>query len=410
MKATRLAMFIGGDTPPELGFEIEWYDNYFIAINSNALWSGYFKPASSGGMANIMVFSEMKVQAPNPDYPQNPPNPEDEVPEFIMVDNPIPVSELDISNSGAFSSVWYGDSTQVKISSNPDVKSVEGSAALKEFYATNTGIKNLPALEPDAVVRIDGNALTKDKVDAMIGSFIVFDEDGNPIGANPAIIENKDNAPAEPQHIALITDAGGKVWEQDSGIMKFYTNSRVTTAFSLFVNSGADVNWYLNGVLHTAASNTATFFFTDSEVKEIEVRGGDINQGQWMSMTGKSLVGKCDLGAMIGAAARIDCSNNPELTEIVIPKSSGVMDQGMFFNTGLSDIRLDKLTGLINSPNVQIRCGDCPNLDTNLVAKRILSIDKNENTGRQFWVNGSTPDLSGELLLALQENKWTVVQ
>jgi len=127
-------------------------------------------------------------------------------------------------------------------------------------------------------------------------------------------------------------------------------------------------------------------------------------------MLGKSLTGTCDLSAMTSAAARIDFSTNPNLTRVILPRTEGIMDQLMGYGSGISELRLDKLPGLVNSASIQIRLGDCPNLDTDATAKHLLAIDTNLVTGRQFWVNGTTPELDPAIKTLLQNNNWTVVE
>ena len=95
MKQTKLSMFIDGDTPPELGFDITWYDDYILALSSSEEFSGYFKPNSSGGKSNIMVLGDSNVN--------------------------LPITEFDISNTGAFASAWVGKATEVRVSNNPNL-------------------------------------------------------------------------------------------------------------------------------------------------------------------------------------------------------------------------------------------------------------------------------------------------
>jgi hypothetical protein len=223
------------------------------------------------------------------------------------------------------------------------------------------------------------------------------------------IVENNGNEDASIEVTQDIENNGGKVWENDSGLMKLTTQASTTIAFQFHVNAGADVDWYLDGQLHTESSNNAIFFFDDSTSKVIEIRGADVLVGAWLEMTGKQLVGVVDLSSMEMASARIDFSNNALLTQVILPRSDQDMDQCMAYGTGISDLRLDKLPGLVNFNAVQIRMGDCPNLNTDNVARNILSVDHNSSTGRQFWYNGSTPKLSSELVTAMQANGWTLV-
>ena len=412
-KETKLAMFIPGDTPPELGFAIDWHDTYLAAVGSTELFSGYFKANSSGGLSNIMVFGDPTKPIPNPDYPQNPPNPEDEVPEFLFVPNDIPVDEIDISDSASFSSVWTGLAPQVRVTGNILVSDVSGLVPLKVLSANGTAIKTIPAMEDNATVRMDGNGLVQAEVDAIVNSFLIYDDSEPPLvtGARPGmILENDGNVDADLTNAGLIAAAGGHVWETDRGFLRFLTTASVATGFTFFINAGADVDWYENNVLAASNTNNHTFFFTDASVKEIAIRGGDVADGQWMSMTGKSLTGIIDLGAMVGAAARIDFSDNPNVTEVILPMSTGIMDQCMAYNTGITTLRLDKLPGLVNSASIQIRMGDCPNLDTDSVVRNILAIDTNLVTGRQFWTNGTTPNMDPALKVTMQAQNWTVVE
>lgn len=376
MKQTRLTMFIPGDTPPDLGFDITWYVDYMAAVSSSEEFAGYFKPNSAGGKSNIMVLADSNTL--------------------------LPITDFDISDTGAFSSAWGGQATEMRVSNNPLLEGVSSESSLTVIQANNTNLSELPPNIADgALIRVDNNGLNQEQVDDMFSQVI---EKTN------LTIENNGNADINLEQSVAIENLGGVIWETTSGILKFQTNASVTTAFNMFINSGADVDWYLDGVEHTVNSNIATFLFTDSSVKTIEVRGTDVNQGDWISMVSKSLTGTFDMSAMTSAKTRIDFSGNTDLTRIILPRTNGVMDQLMGYNSGISELRLDKLPGLVNSANIQIRLGDCPNLDTDTTALNLLSIDTNLVSGRQFWVNGTTPALDPTIKSQLQANNWTVVE
>lgn len=378
-KKALLAMFIPGDNPPALGFDIEWSDDYLTALNSVAPFSGYFKPASAGGLANTIV---------------------------LGTPGTLPVEEFDISNYSAFSSVWASGTTVVKLTDNTAINNVQTDTPLTVFHATGTGITVLPPLADGAEVRVDGVGIPEPEIEQFYSPLVDSDTG---VAIPNLVIENNGNAPVPTAIKSAVETAGGVVWQDNVGIMSFYTTASVATNFNIFINSGAAIDWYQDNVLVASSTNNHTFFFTDSSVKFIQVRGADVNQGQWLSMTSKSLTGTVDLSSMVSAAARIDFSNNPNLTEVLLPQSSGVMDQCMGYNTGISTLRLDKLPGLVNSSNIQIRLGDCPNLDVDSVAQNILRIDTATATGRQFWINGTTPDISTPEYDALIANGWTVV-
>lgn len=371
-KRTLITFYWDEDEPPYLGFVIKWYTDLSLAENSTELYSGFFKSKNSGGFGNIHVFGD------------------------VMPDVDTDFSGINID--GIVST--YSDIVNV---SNTMVRDIISMNPMRSINLSNSDydINNIPPnIDTGATLRIGDNGFLQNEIDEFLN--YIIDK-----GLN---IENKGNEDVSIKISQEIEAYGGKVWENDVGICKFQTTAPTTTSFTFFINAGADVDWYLDGVEHTSNSNNATFNFTDSSIKTIEIRGTDVSQGKWLVTNSKSLTGTFDLSAMINSSARIDFSDNPDLTEVILPRTSGVFDQLMGFNSGITTLRLDKLTNLINSPNIQIRLGDCPNLNTNSVVNNILLIDADLVSGRQFWTNGTTPNMSSKLKIQLENNNWTIVE
>ena len=377
MKNTKAAYFINGLTePPQMGFEITWFDVYSDAVNSIEVYSGYFKV----GNPNIMILSELDL----------------------------PVNELDISGLDAFSMV-FNTVEQLRISDTSinDVRSV----ALKSLSANNTQVKKAPQMQDNSYLRMDSNILNQSEVDNIVNSMLVYSDDEIPvpIGARPnMILENDENAIADPASIALIQGAGGQVFEIDKAYLSFETDASVATGFQIHIHAGANVNWYENNVLEASNTNNHVFFFTDGSVKTIRVGGDDVANANYILLGSKSLTGTCDLSAMLAASFRIDVNSNPNLTELILPNSEGIFDQLLAYNTGITTLRLDKLPNMVNSQSVQLRLNNCPNLDTDSVIRNILAVDLGVETGRILFIGGTTPIADPALVIDLQNNGWTV--
>ena len=370
MKTTRIAFF--SSTLPELGFEISWQPTYQQAVDSPAIYSGF-----RGASGNTMILSEIAL----------------------------PVDELDISSSGAFGGV-FGEVDKMFVQ-DTDVNGII-QPNLSVLNASNTLVTSVGKVSSE--LRVENNGLTTKQVDSITSQYLIYDDDGLPIAGEPIVIENLNNAPANLTDAGLIDNAGGHVYEDDAAYLKLQTDSAVATSFVFFLNAGPAISWWQDGVEVASGVNNFTFQFTNNSVKHLRIGGADVADGKYMIVASKSLVGTFDMSSMTSAAFRIDFSNNPNLTEVILPNTSGIFDQLMAFNTGITSLRLDKLPGLIGSINIQIRLGDCPNLDTDSVVRNILAIDDGIPTGRQFWTNGTTPNMSASLKLEMQANNWTIVE
>ena len=362
------AMIPNRENPPELGYTIDWHDDYISAYNSPELISGFFKASSVAGGSNIMVFSEN-----TPDV------------------------ALDISDMEVFSGAWVGGTTDVNVRDNPNLESVDGDEPIESLHINATSITEVSNIAAGGRIFIEEDALTTEQVDELL----------SPVKDVGVIVENKGNASPSDEVKASIEAAGGTIHQDTSSLMRFQTDSAVTTAFQFFVDSGADVDWLLDGVLHTADSNTATFFFTDASVKTIEIRGTNVSDGHWLGLNSKSVVGTADLAAMTNAQSRIDVQNNPNLDAVIFPDSVGVFDSFFGMNTNIRSLRFDKLPNMVNSNSVQLRCNNMPNLNTDDAARNILKVDTASNTGRIFFIS-SSPPLDSGLQADLVANGWTI--
>ena len=377
MKNTKAAYFINGLTePPQMGFEITWYDVYSEAVNSTEDYSGYFKV----GNPNIMILSELDL----------------------------PVDEVDISGEDAFSMV-FNTTEQLRIS-DTSINDIRG-VALKSLSANNTQYKKAPSMQDNSYLRMDSNSLDASQVDAIVNSMLVYDDQEPPvaIGARPnMVLENDENSIADPASITLIQNAGGQLYEIDKGYLQFQTDAAVATGFQMHIHAGANVNWYENNALAAANTNNHTFFFTDSSVKTIRVGGDDVANANYILLGSKSLTGTCDLSAMLSASYRIDVSANPNLTELILPNSEGIFDQFLGYGCDLRNVAFQKLPNMVNATSVQIRLNDNLNLETNQVVRNILSVDKGIAAGRILFLS-NTPALDTELRDELILNGWSVV-
>ena len=369
MKTTRIAFF--SSTLPELGFEISWQPTYQQAVDSPAIYSGF-----RGASGNTMILSEIAL----------------------------PVDELDISSSGAFGGV-FGEVDKMFVQ-DTDVNGII-QPNLSVLNASNTLVTSVGKVSSE--LRVENNGLTTKQVDSITSQYLIYDDDGLPIAGEPIVIENKGNAPANLTDVGLIDNAGGHVYEDDAAYLKLQTDSAVATSFVFFLNAGPAISWWQDGVEVASGVNNFTFQFTNNSVKHLRIGGADVADGKYMIVASKSLVGTFDMSAMTSGAFRLDFSNNPNLTEVILPRTNGIFDQLMAFNTGIASLRLDKLPGLVNSQSVQVRVNDCPNLNIDQAVRNILSIDTGTPTGRVLFASGTTPVMDPELKQQLIDNLWTVV-
>jgi len=366
MKSTKIAYF--AVEQPELGFPIEWHNNYDDAINSTADYSGFY------ANNQVMVFSELAL----------------------------PVTELDISGLNAVGAV-YGDVSEIRCS-NTQVNNVIGSN-LDVIAASDTLVSSPPKASTE--LRIDGNNLDQTQVDRIVNDYMIYDDDFLPIGAEKVIIENNLNADANTTEAGLIETAGGKVWQNNVGLLSFQTNADSPTSFIMNMKGAAKCDWALDNTVVATNVNNHNFVFTDDSIKTIGIRGDNVAEADYILLSGKSLIGTFDMSPMLTAAFRIDFSDNPNLNELILPQTDGEFDRLDGSNSGITLLRLDKLPGLINKKNVRITLTDCPNLDTDSVALNILAVDLASVNGRKLFLSGSPP-LSIELQTQLQSNGWTI--
>ena len=357
-----------------MGFDITWFDVYSDAVNSLDDYSGFFKV----GNPNIMVLSELEMP-----------------------------TDLDLSGQDAFSLV-FTTTEQLRIA-NTSINNIL-TPPLTELSANNTQYKKVPQMQDDSTLRMDGNNLNQSQVDAVVNSMLLYSDDEIPvpIGARPnMILENESNAVADPTNAAFIEGDGGKVWQNNVGLLSLQTNADSPTSFVMHMKGAAKCDWALDNTIVATDINNHNFVFTDDSIKTIGIRGDNVAEADYILLSGKSLIGTFDMSPMLTAAFRIDFSDNPNLNELILPQTDGEFDRLDGHNSGITSLRLDKLPGLINKKNVRITLTDCPNLDTDSVALNILAVDLANVNGRKLFLSG-IPPLSVELQTQLQSNGWTI--
>ena len=373
-KRAILTFYWNSIAEPVLGFPITWSSDLSTAENSVDDYSGFFNPNTTvDGYRNIHIFSELPLIVAT-DFAGS-----------VDINRTVQSRALDIN----LSNTAVEGVVAIEILNSLDVSSSSMKSTSLSGLNFNSG----------ATFKLNNLGYSTEQMDDIITTL-----------PNKAIVvESLGNDLISPEvQVQFEADGGSITQDTEQSVLRLYTKADSSTNFTMQTFNSALSDWYLEGILTFTDDNNVTFAFTGTDTKKVEVRLDNLTDGKEINLTNKDLVGTLNLSHMVNMEGQINLGINPELTEVLLPESDGEFVSVSAFATGIVDLELDKIPGCINNDNVIISLSSCANLNTDAVARRILSVDTATNTGREIDFSGSTPTLDLGLHADLLANGWVV--